>query len=414
MGYTHSGPRPEAVRPAWRAHVVGRVTAQALVVRGTIYVVTTAGRVYAFAPNGNVRWTSDVGSLVHTCKQLDRYGITATPVADPRRGVLYIGDSFGRLHALDLATGRERAGWPVQVFRWYWHDHIWGALTLIGDSVYVAAGAFCDQLMEGKLARVSVTTREVDTWVSVPLGLGGGGGIWGWGGIAYSSVRDSLYVVTGNAFDGGENTGDSFREYAGFGEHLVELSRELGVRASSHPDDIVARQDLDFTGSPVVFSRPGCGELVAAANKNGRLYVWRGSAVGDGPIGSVTLRATVPSRPLLTQPAYSPPLRSIYVVTNVSLVRVAVDAECRPRIVWTVPLRTRSLNGSPTISGGTVWFTTSGESPRLLGVDARTGAVRARLRLRTLTLVAPTVVEGRIYVGSFFGEVYAFDESRAV
>lgn len=101
MGYTHSGPRPEAVRPAWRAHVVGRVTAQALVVRGTIYVVTTAGRVYAFAPNGNVRWTADVGS-----------------------------------------------------------------------------------------------------------------------GIAYSSARDSLYVVTGNAFDGGENTGDSFREYAGFGEHL--------------------------------------------------------------------------------------------------------------------------------------------------------------------------------------------------
>jgi outer membrane protein assembly factor BamB len=371
-------------------------------------VVTTAGKVYAFTTNGKVRWVADVGSLVHSCKQLDRYGITATPVADPKRGVLYVGDAFGLLHALDLATGRERPGWPVEVFRWYWHDHIWGALTLIGDSVYVAAGAYCDQLMEGKLARVSVTTHQVDTWVSVPLGLGGGGGIWGWGGIAYSTARHSLYVVTGNAFDGGENAGDAFREYAGFGEHLVELSTELGVRASSPPDDILARHDLEFTGSPVVFLRPGCGELVAAANKNGRLYVWRGSAVDEGPIGEVTIRAAAPSRPLLTQPAYSPRLRSLYVVTNVSLVRVAVDAACRPRIVWAVPLRTRSLNGSPTVSGGTVWFATSGESPRLFGIDARTGAVRTRLRLGTLTLVAPTVFEGRVYVGSFFGRVYAF------
>lgn len=374
----------------------------------TIYVVTTAGRVYAFTPNGSVRWTADVGSLVHTCKQLDRYGITATPVADPKRGVLYVGDAFGLLHAFDLASGRERPGWPVEVFPWFMHDHIWGALTLIGDSVYVAAGAYCDRLMEGKLARVSVTTRQIETWVSVPLGLGGGGGIWGWGGIAYSIARGSLYVVTGNAFDGGENTGDAFREYAGFGEHLVELSGELGVRASSHPDDIDARQDLDFTGSPVVFSRPGCGELVAAANKNGRLYLWRGNAVDAGPIADVTIRAASPSRPLLTQPAYSPHLRSIYVVTNVSLARVGVDATCRLRIVWTVPLRTRSLNGSPTIAAGTIWLATSGESPRLLGIDARTGAIRARLPLGTLTLVAPTVFDGRIYVGSFFGSVYAF------
>jgi outer membrane protein assembly factor BamB len=351
---------------------------------------------------------TEVGSFVHTCKQLDRYGITATPVVDTARGRLYVGDAFGLLHALDLRTGREDAGWPVQVFRWYEYDHIWGALTLVGDSVYVAAGAYCDRLMEGKLARVSITTGEVETWISVPLGLGGGGGIWGWGGAAYSSARQSLYVVTGNAFEGGENAGGAFHEYSGYGEHLVELSDDLHVRAASHPEDINALHDLDFTGSPVVFSRPGCGELVAAANKNGRLYLWRGDAVGEGPIGAVTLHTAAPSRPLLTQPAYSPRLHSIYVVTNVSLARVAVDAQCRPRTVWAVSLGTRSLNGSPTVAGDTVWFATSGASPRLLGVDARTGAVSTRLRLGTLALVAPTVFEGRIYVGSFFGRVYAF------
>jgi outer membrane protein assembly factor BamB len=408
MGFTASGPNADAVRPVWSARLEGRVTAQTLVVRRTLYVVTTAGKVYAFAPNGKTRWVADVGSLAHTCRQLDRYGITATPVADPGRGVLYVGDAFGLLHAFDLDSGRERPGWPVEVFRWYRHDHIWGALALVGDSVYVAAGAYCDQLMEGKLARVSVTTREVDTWISVPLGLGGGGGIWGWGGVAYSPTRNSLYVVTGNAFDGGENTGDAFSEYAAFGEHLVELSTELGVRSSSHPDEIVAHHDLDFTGSPLLVSKSGCGELVVAANKNGRLYVWHADAVGDGPLGAVTLHAATPSRPLLTQPAYSPRLRSIYVVTNVSLARIAIDARCRPQIVWTVPLQTRSLNGSPTVAGDTVWFATSGRSPRLLGIDARSGAIRAHLPLGTLTLVAPTVVGGRVYVGSFFGRLYAF------
>jgi hypothetical protein len=40
----------------------------------------------------------------------------------------------------------------------------------------------------------------------------------------------------------------------------------------------------------------------------------------------------------------------------------------------------------------------------------RTGGICARLPLATLTLVAPTVVVGRIYVGSFFGRLYAFGE----
>jgi outer membrane protein assembly factor BamB len=95
-------------------------------------------------------------------------------------------------------------------------------------------------------------------------------------------------------------------------------------------------------------------------------------------------------------------------VTNVSLARIVVTEACKPRIAWAVPLPTRSLNGSPTVAGDTVWFATSGPAPLLLGVDALTGRVRARLRLGTLTLVAPTVVDGALYIGSFFGRVYAF------
>ena len=42
-----------------------------------------------------------------------------------------------------------------------------------------------------------------------------GGAIWGWGGITYSAAQDALFVVTGNAFEGGSNIGAAFSEDAG-------------------------------------------------------------------------------------------------------------------------------------------------------------------------------------------------------
>ncbi|HSL65946.1 MAG TPA: hypothetical protein VK874_14935 [Gaiellaceae bacterium] len=119
---------------------------------------------------------------------------------------------------------------------------------------------------------------------------GGGGGIWGWGGwggIAYGAVRDSLYVVTGNAFEGGENVGDRFSETAGHGEQLVRPTRDLEVVEANHPQGFEPIFDADFVGSPVLFTPSGCGELVAALNKNGTLYVWRSDAVAAGTVACV-------------------------------------------------------------------------------------------------------------------------------
>ena len=105
--------------------------------------------------------------------------------------------------------------------------------------------------MEGKVFRVGLATGAVSRWISVPFALGGGGGVWGWGGIAYSAGRDSLFVATGNAFRGGSNKGKRFREWAGYGEQLVELSQPLGARGD-HPEEVKEPRDLDFVGSPVL------------------------------------------------------------------------------------------------------------------------------------------------------------------
>jgi hypothetical protein len=277
------------------------------------------------------------------------------------------------MHALDLATGAERPGWPVTLYDDYRDEIEWGALALVDGSVYAGTGSYCDQPAVTPIYRVSTTTREVTSWTPVPRELGGGGGVWGWGGVAYSPARDSLYVVTGNAIQ--EN------ETAGYGERLVELSPDLGVRSSSHPVDIVRHDDLDFVGSPVIADVPGCGEVVAAVNKNGTLYGWRADAVAAGPTWSVRLQAADPNKPVLTQPAWSDRFRSFYVVSFAELLRVGIGSDCKPAVTWRLDVKNPTLNSSPTVAGGTVWLELSASPGTLLGVDGATGKVRVRRRV---------------------------------
>jgi len=108
----------------------GRIVGQVLDARGTFYAATTAGEIAAFTPDGSLLWHDDVGQLAQSCQQLDGYGIVGTGVIDEGSNSLYVADAFGRLHALDLATGAEHAGWPLRVFSDFRRELVWGALTL--------------------------------------------------------------------------------------------------------------------------------------------------------------------------------------------------------------------------------------------------------------------------------------------
>ena len=406
VGTPHSG---------WFVPLAGTITTQPLVARDlpragdvTVVVGTAEGFVYALAANGYVRWRVDLGRLAHVCTQVpDGWGVTGTPVVDAATATVYVADAFGRLHALDLATGVERAGWPIVLYRDYRRELVWAALLLVDGSVYVPTGSYCDQPMEGKLIRVRLATREVSSWTVVPASLGGGGGIWGWGGAAYSAVRDSIFVVTGNAFEGGSNRGAAFSEAAGYGEHLVELSRALEVRSASAPK-LEGFADLDFVGSPVVAGTARCGEIVAAQAKNGALFGWRSDAVAAGPAWQVKLQKADPAAPLLTQPAYSPPFDSFFAVTASQLVRVSLDDACRPRIAWATTLGEPTLYGSPTVAGEVVWVALpapefSDKPAALLGVDGATGRMEVRHLLGSVSFAPPAIVHGMLFVGAMHG-----------
>ena len=184
---------PPSVRPAWYTPISGRVSSQALVAQDvpgpgqrTVYVTTSKGVVYALAENGYIRWRVELGQLERICQQIDGYGVTGTGVIDLGTHTLYVVDAFGRIHALDLVTGAERAGWPVRLYTDYRRELVWGAMTLVNGSLYFGTGSYCDRTMVGKVFRVDLATRQLSSWVAVPQRLGGGGSVWGWGGVAYS------------------------------------------------------------------------------------------------------------------------------------------------------------------------------------------------------------------------------------
>ena len=74
-----------------------------------VYVTTEAGSVYALAADGGyILWHRTFETV--TTDGCGTYGFSSTGVIDSQRGVLYEIGAQGVLHALDLATGEERAG----------------------------------------------------------------------------------------------------------------------------------------------------------------------------------------------------------------------------------------------------------------------------------------------------------------
>ncbi len=386
----------------------GGITAQVLEVNGTFVAATTGGDVVAFDANGFVHWHDHLGQLAHTCQQLNGYGVVGTGAIDPSAGTYYVADAFGRLHALSLATGIERAGWPIRVFSDFDRELDWGALTLAAGAVYIPTAAYCDQPgTPGGIYRVDLASRAVTHWLAVPLDEGGGGGPWGWGGLAYDPTA-GLFAGTSGAFSAGSNVGSSFTETAGNGDRLVQFSTGLAIKTSSHPAGLPDGQDLDFVGSPLlVGNTTSCGPLVVAATKNDTVYGWHENNLAAGWAWKVPIEPYAANDPFVSQLAWSDSTSSIYAVTGTELVRIAIDANCTATVAWRRLLGTHAENGSPTVAGKVVWFANNG-TQQLVGYDTTSGARVQAVPLGGTTLEAPTIVGGRLVVGTFDGIVEGF------
>jgi hypothetical protein len=175
-------------------------------------------------------------------------GITGTPVIDAATNILYVVAKtkevaagrttfVQRLHALDLTTGAEIAGGPVQIAasvpgtgRGSLNgvlsfdprvEHQRGALMLFNGVVYIPWAAHCDRgNYHGWVIgyQASNVQQQVAVYTNTPDGWGGG--FWMSGGGVSADSTSNVYVVAGN--------GD-FDARLNFSSSAIRLSTQSGL-----------------------------------------------------------------------------------------------------------------------------------------------------------------------------------------
>src|SRR6266481_4911203 len=155
----------------FKSAVDNQVYAQPLVVanvsiaggtHNVAYVATTSNSVYALdADNGTQYWHVNLGTPISNanygtgCVDINgNAGIVGTPVIDPAAGTLYVVNSLNNggafsfmLHALDITTGADRAGSPVQITNTGFSpltQNQRAALTLANGNLLIPFSSHCD------------------------------------------------------------------------------------------------------------------------------------------------------------------------------------------------------------------------------------------------------------------------------
>src|SRR6266702_3237707 len=262
--------------------VDGQIYAQPLYVRGltlpddtvhnVVYAATQKNFVYAFDTNSFAQlWSVNLGDPVPAgevdCQNniSPFVGITSTPVINLQQSTIYIvaksrelGHFSYRLHALDLATGKERTGSPIEIggkvpgtgdgsinglieFKARAQLNRPG-LLLSNGTIYVAFGSHgdCgsptadpavvpppliqwDQIYHGWVFGYDANTlSQIGIFVTTPTG--GQGGIWQAGRGLVADQAGNIYLMTGNG------TTDFGGPSKNLGESLVKLDESMHLR----------------------------------------------------------------------------------------------------------------------------------------------------------------------------------------
>ncbi|HEY5170774.1 MAG TPA: Ig-like domain repeat protein [Acidimicrobiia bacterium] len=306
--------------------VAGEVYAQPVVVGSTVIVATEHDRVYGIdTVTGAIQWSQTVGTSEPPgaiARNISFFlspeiGVTSTPVVDPVTNTVYVmartwdgaNASSGKsmLHALDVSTGAERPGWPVQiagtasndpssVFNAPWELQRAG-LTLLNGWVYAGFASFGDEgPYKGWIAGVSTSTGAQTLWTDATGASSIGGGIWQAGSGLMSDGSGRLFLATGN---GPAPDGDS----------VVRLDQQpdgtvtVGDRFTPFDPGVLEAQDLDLgSGGPVALPDSmgvaGHPHLLVVGGKQGITYLLDRDNLGGLAQGPGGTDASVAQSPL--------------------------------------------------------------------------------------------------------------------
>jgi hypothetical protein len=213
--------------------------------KNVLYVVTENDSVFAFdadSASGNTSkylWmtstlgTGETASDDRGCTAVSpEIGITATPVIDRTRNAIYLvafskdgeGNFYTRLHALDLTTGKELFGGPINITANYpgtgssssngivpfinKHYLERAALLEVNGTIYTTWGSHCDNppYTSWVIAYNADTLQQTGALNFVPNGSEGG--IWMSGAGPAADSSGNIFITLGNGtFDTNLNAG---------------------------------------------------------------------------------------------------------------------------------------------------------------------------------------------------------------
>jgi hypothetical protein len=440
--------------------VVGNVYASPLYVangpggKGAFYVVTESNDVYALdETTGKLAWPAvkNVGTPCKStgagCGNISPIGITGTPAIDPTTRTIVLDaaianasgsiathtifglsiDDGSQRWSVDVSTLKDGTGLPFSPKP----QNQRGAVLIVGGVAYVVYGGHWGDCgtYHGWVVGVPLSGTGAKAWATQVSGAG----IWGPGGAA--SDGQSIYVTTGNGFDGAQTT---WAESEGVfrldpGPSFTQASADYFA-----PFDWLSldQGDTDLSGSgPLVIDAPSMtpSTLVMAQGKDGKLYLLDRTNLGG--VATTDVGMTVQSGEISNAGAWANVGNTTYVVirpngtsggvgcpggTSGDLVAVKLDpaAPKKMSMAWcadSMGVGSPSITTSDGTSDALVWAfgADPGGSAQLHAWDLATGAVvfaggaatDKALNVRRFT--TPIAVNGRILVAGD-NKLYAF------
>ena len=287
-----------------------------------LYVATEHDSVYAFdADRGAVLWQvsllgpGEAPSDSLGCPQVSpEIGVTATPVIDRTRGILYVvamstngaGAYFQRIHAVSISTGAELFGGPMEIQASYpgTGDNSSGGevvfdprqyneragLVLANGIVFTTWASHCD-------------FRPYTSWVigfdantlaeSQVLNLtpnGNSAAIWMSGTAPAADASGNVFLLNGNGTFDTTLTPTGFPAQNDFGNCLVKLSTSGTLKVTDYFTMFntvnESNTDEDFGSGGVMLvpdisdNRGGVHQLAVAAGKDAHIYIVDRNSLG--------------------------------------------------------------------------------------------------------------------------------------
>jgi len=287
----------------------------------TVFVATEHDSVYAVdADSGNTLWqvsllgTQEAPSDTHGCSQVTpEIGVTSTPVIDRNagpHGVLYVvgmsidqsANYHQRLHALDVTTGAELFGGPVEISATFpspggtvtFNPGMYeerAALLLSNGTVYTSWTSHCDiSPYQGWIIAFDQKILARTGILNIAPNAGGSGfahqgpAIWMAGDGPGADSNGNVYLLAGNGrfettldakgFPNQGDYGNSFVKIASSGGNLTVADYFTMSNAVAESE---ADQDLGSGGELLLPDLPDRGgnmrHLVVGAGKDGNIYV---------------------------------------------------------------------------------------------------------------------------------------------